>query len=212
MTHHPLVRLARRRILPLGLALTCLVMPSASHAQDDGQATASKPSPPAAAVSTAETKPRFNDNVKIDVTITDQAANGKPIAKTISTILANRQNASIRTQMQVPVLTSSKKAKATVPPAAGAASEAAWRWEELPLFVDLYAEMSDPTHVRVGLSLKYKTLATASEETELPQALSEVTQQLSVFLDSGKPLVISQSADAATDRKVTIELKATILK
>ena len=32
------------------------------------------------------------------------------------------------------------------------------------------------------------------------------------MLENGKPLIVSQSADAATDRKVTVELKATILR
>ena len=32
------------------------------------------------------------------------------------------------------------------------------------------------------------------------------------MLEDGKPLVISQSADPATDRKVKVEVKATILR
>jgi hypothetical protein len=33
-----------------------------------------------------------------------------------------------------------------------------------------------------------------------------------VILQNGKPLVVSQAADPTTDRKMTVEVKATILK
>jgi hypothetical protein len=33
-----------------------------------------------------------------------------------------------------------------------------------------------------------------------------------VILQNGKPLIISQSADPVSDRKVVVEVKATILK
>jgi hypothetical protein len=39
-----------------------------------------------------------------------------------------------------------------------------------------------------------------------------LNESITVVLQDGKPMVISQSADPATDRKVTAELTATILK
>ena len=48
---------------------------------------------------------------------------------------------------------------------------------------------------------------------EAPPVLpTELNQSLTVVLQSGKPLLISQAADPASDRKVTVEVKATILK
>jgi hypothetical protein len=35
---------------------------------------------------------------------------------------------------------------------------------------------------------------------------------LSVILESGKPMVVSQAADPTSDRKITVEVTATILK
>jgi len=39
-----------------------------------------------------------------------------------------------------------------------------------------------------------------------------VNQSLTVILQSGKPLVISQAADPVGDRKIIVEAKATVLK
>jgi hypothetical protein len=208
MTCHSPFRITLRRILPVGLTLACLVMPSRSGAQDDGQRAPSAPSVPAVAAVPAapavETKqpPRYTENVKIEVTITDQASANKPVTKSVTAVVANRQNAQIRTEVKVPVfsLESAKNPGSLV-------------FEDLPLDIDLYAEMLDLERVRIGLSLKYKTATKpgAQPDAQTPWTAA-ITQQFSVFLTSGKPLVISQSADAATDRKVTIEVKATILK
>jgi hypothetical protein len=42
--------------------------------------------------------------------------------------------------------------------------------------------------------------------------LASITEVVTVIVDPGKPMVISQSADPAVDRKVTVEVTATILK
>jgi hypothetical protein len=39
-----------------------------------------------------------------------------------------------------------------------------------------------------------------------------MNQSLTVILQSGKPLIVSQAADPVSDRKVVVEVKATILK
>ena len=41
---------------------------------------------------------------------------------------------------------------------------------------------------------------------------TELNQSLTVVLQSGKPMLISQAADPTSDRKVTVEVKATVLK
>jgi hypothetical protein len=204
MTLHAPFRITLRRIVPVALTLACLVMPSRSGAQDDAQKPA--PSAPSApAVPTGETRqqfPRFNENVKIEVTITDQASANKPVTKSVTAVVGNQQNASIRTEVKVPVFSPE-----------GAKNPGSFVFEDLPLDIDLYPEMLDLERVRVGVSLKYKTATKPGAEPDAQTPwTAAITQRFSVFLTSGKPLVISQSADAATDRKVTIEVKATILK
>jgi hypothetical protein len=39
-----------------------------------------------------------------------------------------------------------------------------------------------------------------------------MNEQVGVVLDSGKPLVVSQAFDPTSDRRISVELKATILK
>ena len=39
-----------------------------------------------------------------------------------------------------------------------------------------------------------------------------LSQSLTVLLESGKPTVVTQSADPRTDRRVTVEVTATILR
>jgi hypothetical protein len=41
---------------------------------------------------------------------------------------------------------------------------------------------------------------------------TEIHENLGMILDSGKPLVVAQSADPVGDRQVTIEVKATALR
>jgi hypothetical protein len=44
------------------------------------------------------------------------------------------------------------------------------------------------------------------------QRPSGINQSQTVILQSGKPLVVSQAADPISDRKVLVEVKATVLK
>ena len=64
--------------------------------------------------------------------------------------------------------------------------------------------------MRVSLTIEYRPVAMESdtEKTTTPS----INESLTVVLEDGKPLVISQSADPATDRKVKVEVKATILR
>jgi hypothetical protein len=150
-------------------------------------------------------------NVKMDITITDQAGAAKPIVKTISVIVADRANNQIRSQVVMPVATrrriparDSRTGEEVVDPQ--------WRTEDLPLNIDLRAEIIDASRVRMRLVLNYRTVTESTTLDGQPARTSVVTEEVSTILDSGKPTMISQSADAATDRKVTVEVKATIQK
>ena len=41
---------------------------------------------------------------------------------------------------------------------------------------------------------------------------SSLSQRLTLNLESGKPMMVSQAADPTSDRKITVEVTATILK
>ena len=62
--------------------------------------------------------------------------------------------------------------------------------------VDARPQILPAGNIRVTLSLEYQA----------------ITQQLTVVVESGKPLVLTQTADPLSDRKVMVEMRATILK
>ncbi len=142
-------------------------------------------------------------NVKVDLTITDQSGSNAPIVKTLSLVQASGFNGAIRTRNVV-----------HVPPAKaepGTVMVAGPHFESLPLNVDARPDVLDLQggKIRLHLQLNYSTLGAS---TDKGPRNSEVTKDIRVVLENGKPLIVSQSADAASDRKVTVEVKATILK
>jgi hypothetical protein len=62
--------------------------------------------------------------------------------------------------------------------------------------------------VRLQVSLEYVAPSIGASGTRL----ASITEVVTVLVEPGKPMVISQSADPAVDRKVTVEVTATILK
>jgi hypothetical protein len=74
------------------------------------------------------------------------------------------------------------------------------------LNVDARPDILRDNRIRVLLSLEYTPQDT---DRTSPAAIS---QTVAAVLDDGKPLVVSQSADPSSDRKVRVELKATILR
>lgn len=76
------------------------------------------------------------------------------------------------------------------------------------LNVDVRPEVVRDGRIRTTLSLEYTPLPV---ETDRVQPMA-ITESLTALLDDGKPQVVSQSADPGSDRKVKVELKATIVK
>lgn len=144
-------------------------------------------------------------NVKVDLTITDQSGSNAPIVKTLSLVQASGFNGAIRTRNVVHVPAPKADAGTMTPPSFGPT------FESLPLNIDARPDVLDlqTGKIRLHLQLNYSTLGAS---TDKGPRNSEVTKDIRVVLENGKPLIISQSADAASDRKVTVEVKATILK
>jgi len=133
-----------------------------------------------------------NTNVRVELTITDQRPEGTPVVKTVTAVIADRSNARIRTNGSV---------------------RTPQGYREVILNVDASTTMVSVNGVqkmRVSLTIEYRPVAMESdtEKTTTPS----INESLTVVLEDGKPLVISQSADPATDRKVKVEVKATILR
>ena len=76
----------------------------------------------------------------------------------------------------------------------------------IALNVDARPEIVRDNRIRLLLSLEYTPQDT---DKSSPMAISET---LAALLEDGKPLVVSQSADPSSDRKVKVEVKATIVR
>jgi len=83
--------------------------------------------------------------------------------------------------------------------------------DSLPRVIPVAGQPSVPSNkLKVDLTIEYRPVAgeAESEKTTTPT----INESLTVILEDGKSMVISESADPVTDRKVKVEAKATILK
>ena len=129
-------------------------------------------------------------NLRLEFTVTDQIGTAPPVKKTITMNVADGESGRIRTNAEV-------FRKNTAPTV-------------VPLSVDASPEV-EGTRIRLRASLEYQLLKDAPEP-ELPAGKTSITQSVTAILNDGVSTILSQSADPLTDRKVTLEVKATIIK
>jgi hypothetical protein len=130
-------------------------------------------------------------NVRLELTITDQRGDAPAISKTVSMTFADRHNGRIRTQGDVRTPTG---------------------FRPVILNVDGNASIisGSTSKALVGLTIEYRPVA-GEGETER-STTPNINEMLNVILEDGKPMVVSQSADPVTDRKVKVEAKITLLR
>jgi len=76
------------------------------------------------------------------------------------------------------------------------------------LNVDVRPEFIREGRIRATLTVEYQPRSSdADKTTPLP-----VSQSLGVMLEDGKSALVSQTADPASDRKVRLEVKATVVR
>jgi hypothetical protein len=143
-------------------------------------AEAPKPAPP---------RPEPSQNIRIDLTITDQRGTSAPVSKVISMTMVDTGFGRIRT---------------------GGDVRTPLGFRPVTLNVDAQPRGLKDGKIRVDLTIEYRP--TAAESDTEQSTTPTINESIAVLLEDGKPLVISQSADPATDRKVKVEAKATIIK
>jgi hypothetical protein len=138
-------------------------------------------------------------NVKIEVSITDQTGTNQPAKKIVTMITSDRQSNSIRSSASMPV-----KAGANGPMV---------NYRNVTINVDARPTIvqKEPNRVLVAFGLEYLPKSAGGSE-ELEPGMSQLNERLTLVLDSGKPMIVSQAADPMSDRKITVEVTATILK
>jgi glucose/arabinose dehydrogenase len=135
-------------------------------------------------------EPTQHVNVRIELTILDQNSPGEPSRKQMTMIVADRQNATLRTGGWVMTKDGRRDVNINVD-----ARPTVLRGKE--------------GSVQVDFGLQYQPTNT-SADTGLAQ--TGLNQRINMILESGRPLLISQAADPSSDRKISVEMKATILK
>ena len=137
-------------------------------------------------------------NVKIEVSITDQTGSGTPARKVVTMIAGDRQNTNIRSSASVPVKVLNTNN---------------YNYRNVTINVDARPTImqKEPTKVLVSLGLEYLPRSAGGQE-EMEAGMASLSERLGLILESGKPMVISQAADPTSDRKITVEVTATILK
>jgi hypothetical protein len=123
-------------------------------------------------------------NIQLELTITDTIS-GSPVTKTVSMVILNGSDGQIRT--------------------------ASSGGSEHILNVDAVANAYQNGLIGVRVTFYFQPPA-ASVEGKPGQRAPSLNESLTVVVSDGKPMVVSQSADASSDRKVTATIKATVLK
>ena len=173
-------------------------------------ATPRTPQPPAPP---APPTPPPTANVKLDVTITDSfGTTSTPTKKTISMLVADSRIGRIRSENFVRnasgdgfSITINVDAIATLrpvrPPAAG-----------LRLRSGEVRPALNPEADRIQLDLTIQYQPDLPDRADTRGRPANIFESLSVLVADGRPTLISQSADPATNREVTVEVTASVVK
>jgi hypothetical protein len=149
------------------------------------------PSTPSPGVPEPPRRIRGRDhNLQIELTISDQSGTQTPEKKVVSMLVAESTMGRIRA--------SADAQRTGVPGMVGAG-----------LNVDARPSVLEGDRILLELTVEYSPLREGTQVAQRPTVLHE---SLSVILQNGKPMVVSQAADPVSDRKMTVEVRASIMK
>jgi hypothetical protein len=186
-----------------GVTLGAQAKPAASTpAKATTKADQATPKPEPAAVKAAPAEQAMSLNIKIEVNITDQIGSGPAARKVVSMIVGDRQNTSIRSSASVLM---------KIPNGPG--QPVSFTNRNVTINVDARPAIvyKEPTKIFVTFGLEYFPRPSGGAE-EMEPGMASINERLGLILESGKPLIVSQAADPTSDRKITVEVTATILK
>jgi hypothetical protein len=164
--------------------------PAVASAQSpQGRGTTPPPIPPPAPPPSPvldRNAPGWSSNVRVELTISETQG-GTTTTKNVVLITSNTSRGSIRSDMSSPTE------------------------GEVTLNVDARPQIQRDG--RIGLDITFVYTPQRSPDAVTAGAHSkDIQEQMSVYLTDGKPLVVSQSADPRGDRRITVEVTATIAK
>jgi hypothetical protein len=127
-------------------------------------------------------------NVHVEITISDQTGSAAPDKKVVSLLAADQTMGRVRANAR--------------------ASRANVGFVGTGLNVDARPLVLEGDRILLELTLEYMPL----RESPTTQEPTNLNESISVILVSGKTLMISQAADPISDRKMTVEVKATVIR
>lgn len=183
-----------------GVTLGAQVKPATATPKPKPVAADEKPSPAPAKAAPAEQA--LPVNIRIEVVITDQTGSNPGAKKVVSMIVGDRQSTSIRSNASLPV----RILGPTIP-------GQSFTYRTVTINVDAHPAiiLKDPSKILVSFGLEYSPKGANSQE-EMEPGMAGINERLGLILESGKPVVVSQAADPTSDRKITVEVTATILR
>jgi hypothetical protein len=171
-------------------AQTARTVPDTHTVAADQEKPAAKPRAEMAIEPPAGRWVRALTNVQVELTITDQAGTGTPEKKVVSMVVSSGSWGRIRSAQMV---------------------RDGGRDQVVDLNVDARPFVSVEGPIQLELTVVFSPPGTQTGDVVRLRPTG-VNQSLTVILQSGKPLVISQAADPIGDRKIIVEAKATVLK
>jgi hypothetical protein len=183
------------------LAVALVMVPGTTSAQGDqstSPSTATQTTQAVAAAAASKNESPLSNiptrrNVQVELTIADQRGDGPSEKKQVSMIVSEMHWGKIRTHAT------------TQPPSPTAGPNM-----DVALNVDARPFITSAGHVQLELVVNYNPLDKTNKVGLVRP--TELNQSMTVVLQSGKPLVVAQAADPMVDRKMIVEVVATILK
>jgi hypothetical protein len=123
-------------------------------------------------------------NIRFDITIVDEGG-AQASRKSVSLTVADRQSGQVRSAVFVPDV------------------------GQVPLAVDAMPSLERDGKIRARISLDYQP--DPGQDRKQPTPVS-MRLAFGLVLESGKRIVAAQAADPVTDRRVSVEVTATVLR
>jgi hypothetical protein len=172
------------------LIVTAVLVGDVAYGQTP-PAPPAKPSPPSPAparptitLKEPPPAPRHLINIRVDVVVTEEGGDAPVSRKDVSLTVGESRQGSVRSGGGV----GSGEGKFDLP---------------ARLWVDAQPRLESNGKIRTMITMSYLSP---------PHFAREGEQKLEVLLDNGKPLVVSQTSSATSERRMKVELTATILK
>ena len=167
--------------------LVLLIAAAPAPAQEPPSKPPAAPEPPAKADLLRPPEPAGQPlNIRFDVTIVDEGG-PQTSRKAISVTVADREVGLVRASVSIP------------------------GHGDVPVSLDVRPALGSNGTIRTRMVLEYRPTPAFDPKGAVPTPAS-MRLQFGVLLKNGEKIVAAQAADPMTDRRVSVEVTATILK